>query len=449
MSIQDDLKRQVASEIDHRGDELIRVAQTILDHPEPGFRETRTSQLVHEKLQELSIPHRTGIALTGIKGYLEGTAGPGPTIGVMGELDSLIVLDHPKADPETAAAHACGHHAQIGMLLGVAAGIQAPGVLSQLSGRICLMAVPAEEFIEIEHRVGLKEQGLLEFLGGKSEFIRLGEFDDIDLAMMTHTTSNSGDGLLAMPGTNNAMVAKWIQFSGKAAHAGGSPQSGVNALNAAHIALGAIHAQRETFYDEDSIRIHPIITRGGAAVSSIPADVRIETFVRGRTLEAIADASHKVDRSLRAGAMAVGASVSITTLPGYLPIINDPNFLEVYHSNAISLVGQSNVGTTGHRTGSTDMGDVSHLLPVIHPYAGGATGTGHGDDYLIVDWENAVLTAAKAMAFTIIDLLSNGGLKAKEVMSRHKAPLNVKDYQSLLRSFGRSEVYNPKVDING
>jgi len=444
MSVQDDLKRQVANEIDRRGDELIRVAKTIQDHPESGFRETRTSQLVHEKLQEFNIAHRTGIALTGIKGYLEGSAGPGPTIGVMGELDSLIVLGHPKADPETSAAHACGHHAQIGMLLAVAAGMQAPGVLSQLNGRICLMAVPAEEFIELEHRVSLREQGLLEFLGGKSEFIRLGELNDIDLAMMTHTTSTPGDRLLAMPGTNNAMIAKWIQFNGKAAHAGGSPQSGINALNAAHIALGAIHAQRETFYDDDSIRIHPIITRGGAAVSSVPADVRIETFVRGRTLEAIADASHKVDRSLRAGAMAVGASVSITTIPGYLPIVNDANLLAVYHENANSIVGASNIGTTGHRTGSTDMGDVSHILPVIHPYAGGAVGTGHGDDYLIVDWENAVLTAAKAMAFTIIDLLSNGGVKAKEVISKYTPPLSIPEYESLLRSFSRSEVYNPE-----
>ena len=144
MTHPDDLKRQVALEIDRRGEELVRVAQAIVAHPEPGFRETRTSALVHQKLQELGVQHRTGIAVTGIKGYLEGGAGPGPTVGVMGELDSLIVLGHPEADPETAAAHACGHHAQIGMMLGVAAGLQAAGVLEALSGRVALMAVTSE-----------------------------------------------------------------------------------------------------------------------------------------------------------------------------------------------------------------------------------------------------------------------------------------------------------------
>ena len=111
--------------------------------------------------------------------------------------------------------------------------------------------------------------------------------------------------------------------------------------------------------------------------------------------------------------MAVGGSVTITTLPGYLPMRNDANLIDLYRPNAVGLVGEENLGSTGHRTGSTDMGDVSHLMPVIHPYVGGAVGTGHGDDYLIVDWENAVLTAAKAMAFTVVDLLSEGGRRGR------------------------------------
>jgi metal-dependent amidase/aminoacylase/carboxypeptidase family protein len=119
------------------------------------------------------------------------------------------------------------------------------------------------------------------------------------------------------------MVAKRIRFIGSAAHAGGAPHKGVNALNAAMSAISAIHAQRESFRDEDTIRVHPIITQGGVAVSSVPADVRMETFVRGRSVNAFQSASRKVDRALRAGAMAVGGSVSITTLPGYLPIRYD------------------------------------------------------------------------------------------------------------------------------
>ena len=118
-------------------------------------------------------------------------------------------------------------------------------------------------------------------------------------------------------------MVKQIRFLGRAAHAGGAPQRGINALNAAMIAMNAIAAQRETFWEKDTIRIHPIITKGGDAVSVVPAEVTMETFVRGGSLEAIVDANRKVDRCLRAGAMAVGAEVEIHTIPGYLPQRND------------------------------------------------------------------------------------------------------------------------------
>ena len=124
--------------------------------------------------------------------------------------------------------------------------------------------------------------------------------------------------------------------------------------------------------------------------------------------EAFMDASSKVDRALRAGAMSVGGSVEITTLPGYLPITSNESMLELYGQNATSLVGLAKVHRLGHRTGSTDMGDVSQLMPVIHPYVVAATGNGHGIDYVVQDYELGVLTGAKAMAMTVIDLLFDG-----------------------------------------
>jgi amidohydrolase len=314
--------------------------------------------------------------------------------------------------------------------------------LDALTGRIALIAVPAEEYIEVEYRNGLRQQGKLEFLAGKAEFLRLGEFDDIDLAMMTHTSSNTDEGKLTISSTNNGMIAKFIQFQGRAAHAGGAPHRGINALNAATLALNNIHAQRETFQDKDTVRVHPIITMGGASVNSVPADVRMETFVRANNLEAIADADAKVDRSLRAGAMAVGATVNITTLPGYMPMNNDDNMMSMYRNNAAYVVGEENVGKTGHRTGSTDMGDVGHVMPTIHPYAGGAIGTGHGDDYLIRDWDNAVLNAAKAMALTVVDLLADGAVGANEVKAKHQARMSIKEYLALQTGNLREETYS-------
>lgn len=432
MSIQD-LKSAISAEIDLKGANAIRVAKHILDSPESGFREHKTAALVSSTLRGMGINCDEGIAVTGLKGFLD-SGNAGPTIALLGELDSLIVPGHPNSDTETGAAHACGHHAQIGSLIGATIGLQAAGVMETLSGRVALMAVPAEEYIELEYRNNLRLQGKVEFLGGKPEFIRLGHFDDIDMAMLTHTVSNPEKASFAVGGTNNGLVAKFVQFSGTAAHAGAAPQNGVNALNAAMIALSAIHAQRETYRDDDTIRIHPIITRGGDAVNSVPADVRMETFVRGKTLESFQSASEKVDRALRAGSMAVGGSVTITTLPGYLPIQNSPELVDLHRQNAVFLVGESRVVDLEHRTGSTDMGDLSQIMPITHPYVVATTGNGHGVDYFVTDYELAVLTSAKAMAMTVVDLLFDGAEQAKEILATYKPRLTKSSYLQLMRS---------------
>ena len=243
MASVEELKSKVQAELDRRGDEVINIAQTILRNPEPGFKEFKTAKLVAGTFEKWAIPYEEGVAITGVKAILD-TGKPGPTIAVMGELDSLKVLGHPYADPETTAAHACGHHCQIGMMLGVGLALQAEGVLENLSGRIALIAVPAEEYIEVEYRDDLRREGKIEFLGGKPEFIRLGALDDVDIAMMTHTSSNENEGKIAFGGTNNGIVAKRIQFLGRASHAGGAPHAGINALNAAMIALSARRATR-------------------------------------------------------------------------------------------------------------------------------------------------------------------------------------------------------------
>src|SRR5262249_35262358 len=128
MTTTEALKVAVQEAIDRRGPELIEVAQTILHHPEPGFREQKTSQLTARKFREFGIPFQDSIALTGLKGMLE-TGNAGPTIAVMGELDSLKVLEHPHADPTTAAAHACGHPCQIAIMLAVGERVQAARVV--------------------------------------------------------------------------------------------------------------------------------------------------------------------------------------------------------------------------------------------------------------------------------------------------------------------------------
>ena len=179
-------------------------------------------------------------------------------------------------------------------------------------------------------------------------------------------------------------------------------------------------------------------------MNSVPADVRMETFVRGKTIAAIMDANSKVDRALKAGAMAVGAKALIKTIPGYLPLRQDQNLAQLFKANAVSVVGEEGVGRVGHRTGSTDMGDVSHLMPAIHPYVGGATGLGHGDDYLIEDYTLAVITAAKALATTVVDLLANGATTASKIQSAHKPAMTREEYLTFMRKLDKEELFDPE-----
>jgi metal-dependent amidase/aminoacylase/carboxypeptidase family protein len=263
----------------------------------------------------------------------------------------------------------------------------------------------------------------------------------VDIAMMIHTTARPEDGRAGVPESNNGCIVKTARYVGRAAHAGGAPHMGINALYAANIALMAINAIRETFRDEDTIRVHPIITHGGSQVNVIPADVRLETYVRGKTVEAILDASLKVDRALRAGAQALGARVEIETLPGYLPMRCDPTLAEYFRRNATALVGEEHYRQIGHRTGSTDMGDLSQIMPILHPNMGGARGTGHAADYAIVDRELAYLAPAKALALMAVDLLWDGAAGAREVLARARPPLTRQGYLALQRGMARRETY--------
>jgi amidohydrolase len=440
MPSKEDLKRRSAEIIDAKADDLVTIAKTILKNPEPGFRELKTAKLVAEQFGALGMQPRSGLAITGVRADASGTA-PGPTMAVLGELDSLIVGEHPHADPVTNAAHACGHHCQIAMMLGAASALTNSDILDSLAGRIAFMAVPAEEYIEIEFRDGLRQAGKIEFLGGKPEMVRLGEFDDVHLAMMLHTTSNPAEQQMCISNTNNGSVAKRIQFLGRAAHAGGAPHLGINALNAAMMAMTAINFNRETFRDEDSIRVHPIITKGGEAVSAVPADVRMETFVRGRTLEALMDANAKVDRALRAGAMAVGADVKIQTIPGYMPLQQHKGMAEIFRANAADLVGEENVSYVNHRGGSTDMGDISHLMPVIHPYVGGAVGLGHGATYVIEDYSLAVIKGAKALAYTVIDMLGDNASQGNSIVGGQRPDMTIPEYLKFMRNLASEETF--------
>ena len=176
----------------------------------------------------------------------------------------------------------------------------ASGVASALDGGIVLMALPAEEFIDVEQRLALRQEGSIDLLSGKQEFIRLGAFDDVDAAMMVHTSAASADGSFSVGGTSNGHLVKHVEFIGRAAHAGSLPHRGVNALQAAMVALNALNTQRETLRNEDVVRLHGIVTgrRRGRELRAVDRTLRGPRAGPERA-DALSDASEKMDRCLR------------------------------------------------------------------------------------------------------------------------------------------------------
>lgn len=437
----DDVKRAVCEAIDRQSEKIVTVGETIRKSPELGFKEFKTAKLVEETMREIGLSPKSGLAITGVRAEARGKS-EGPTFALLGELDGLVVAGHPVADPQTGAAHACGHNAQVAGMLGAAMGLLGAKAFEHLAGRVVFFAVPAEEYGDVAWRVAQARAGKLEFLGGKPELLRLGHFDDVDMAMMIHLTPQKEYRRAGVAASNNGCIVKTVRYIGRASHAGGAPHLGINALYAAQIGLSAINAIRETFRDEDSIRVHPIITHGGSQVNVIPGDVRMETYVRGKSVEAILDANVRVDRALKAGALALGAQVEIETLPGYLPLFNHDGMSQYFVANASAQLGADNVTQMGHRSGSTDMGDISHIMPTLHPYISGASGSGHGADYRITDPKLAYVENAKQLALMAVDMLWDGAKAARSIIAEFKPRLSKDAYLSFQRGINKTELFD-------
>ncbi|MBQ4089898.1 MAG: amidohydrolase [Clostridia bacterium] len=398
---------------------MLKAEREIWAHPETGFKEWFANGLLKDIFTEMGFELVEAGDIPGFYFDID-TGREGPTVCVMGELDSVICPEHPEADPVTGAVHSCGHNCQSSALIGVAGALKKPEILEKLSGKIRIMAVPAEELLELGYRAGLRAEGKIKYMGGKVEFISRGYFDGVDMAVLVHTSCGEGHTIYLNKG-NNGCVVKNITYTGKAAHAGGYPQGGINALYAAQVGITAVNSLRETFADNDHIRVHPIITSGGAIVNAIPAKVTMESYTRGASYEAIKNANKKVNRALVAGALALGAQVQIEDLPGYMPLNNDPNMNEIYKEASVALFGEDGVKVTNDwGSGCTDVGDVSCIMPAVQACCNGAKGTGHGADYYVVEPDKAVVDSAASQVATVCVLLEKGAEKARYVKENSK-----------------------------
>lgn len=416
------------AEIDRQADRIALLSEAFMRDPETGYHETRTSDRVAAEMASLGLEVERGLGPTGVKGRQSGRSSE-RTVGVLGELDALVISDHPYANPVTGAAHACGHNAQLASMLGAAMGLSA--VADRLDGDIAYVAVPAEECIEVGERIERIDAGEIGYIVGKAELIAKGHFDDIDLAMMTHTSNVGPDGpLMTSEVKANGCVVKLVSYRGVSSHAGSAPWLGVNALKAAMLGLSAIDAQRETFPPDDGIRVSAVITKGGESVSAVPAAVDVEIMVRGRSAEAVSRTSEQVDRALRAGAIAFGAGVDIRTVGAYHPMVPDAPLVEVADRHARELLGDDRVARGGHwMGGSTDMGDLGMIMPIAHPLvAAGNSQPTHGPGFWTVDHAMASVTPAKVMAATVIELLADGAAGAARVIERSGPKLSRDEY---------------------
>lgn len=431
----EELKQKVCDAIDKRAEDIMSFGTSVFNEPELGYKETKTSAKVQEAMDKLGIPYTTGWGITGVKGRLTGKHSK-RTVAVMGELDSIVCRRHPSADPVTGAAHCCGHFIQISDMLGVAMALKDAGAMDYLGGDVVFFAVPSEECIEIEYRKKLMDEGKIHFFGGKQEIILQGGFDDIDAAMEMHAYSTDDpEGNIILNGGMSGFITKLIEYHGKAAHAAGQPHLGVNALNACMLGIMGVNALRETFQEKDHVRFHPIITSGGDLVNVVPDLVRMESYVRAASADAMKFYNDRINRALRAGADAIGGTCEIKDMPGYLPMEQDKALGKICEANADAIFGKEHVDTNPpFNAGSTDVGDICNLMPCIHPHVGCVHGALHSAEFELFQKQAAYIKTTKVMAMTVIDLLYDDAQGLEDILKDYKPRMTKEQYLAYMDS---------------
>ncbi len=411
-------------------------------NPEVGYKEFKTNDYMLTAFSELGYNVERPKDITGFTAYYD-TGRTGPTVLVLAELDSLLCSQHPECDKQTGAVHNCGHHIQCASILGVAGAIKEKSINEELCGKIKFCIVPAEEGIEVGYRNSLVEQGVINFTSGKPEFISRGMLDDVDLAFMVHTTN--GD---EYDGTtyhfdlgSNGVIRKKTVVMGKAAHAGGAPWDGVNALYATELCFSACNALRETFKDDDYIRFHSIITKGGDAVNAIPEEIVFESYVRAANTKALTQANYKINRAIVGACLAIGASVEIKDIAGSEPLFGSPEFTKLMREVGKQLAGEEKCKSYNvWLTSSTDMGDVSSLVPSVHAYVDASTGNEHGKDFALKNPTKTCIDSASLQVATLVELLKDGGKKAYEIKKAYTPTYeSVEKYLQQKRNISKSQ----------
>ncbi len=370
------MRETVLKTIDAAAGELTELATRIHKTPELAFQEVQASEWLSEALERRGFQVRRGIADLATAFRAEAVGGrPGPAVALLAEYDALPEL-----------GHACGHNLICTAALGAGFGLAA--AKDSLPGKTVVLGTPAEE------------GG-----GGKVLMLERGAFAGVDVAMMVHPASYTL--------TQRASLASYrlhVKFTGKAAHAASAPFEGINALDALiqlFVNIGLLRQQLR-----DDARVHGIITYGGAAPNIIPDRTEALFSVRATHRVYAKEALEKVIDCARAGAKATGATLEYEAKKGYDAINPNRVLAEAFERHLQELNWPVDRPMERVRMGSTDMGNVSHVLPAIHPYVSiGRDLIGHTPEFrdaaATAQGLQAMLIAAKAMALTALDVLTN------------------------------------------
>lgn len=428
----DKIEEKIIKIIEEHKEELKAFARDIEAHPEPGFRETRTAAKVAKAFRGFGLNTRENLAVTGVCGSLPKKEGVELT--VLGELDAIGCRNHPKADKENGTAHACGHHAQLAAMLGAAIALSDEEVRDSLHGNVSFFAVPAEEYTDSKKRKQLQKEGVGFPASGKSELIRTGEFDNTDIVLTTHVhmVSVKEDFYLGNPSCNG-FSAEEVTVLGKASHAAIAPWDGVNALSITTSAMSMMGLMRETFREEDHVRLHNVIRKAGDVINSVPDEAVVETKVRAASLEKIQEIQEMVNRAYDGAAYAFGGKAEKELLQGYMPVryrAADKVMVEAAESlgRSFRMVSQHDFNNA-----CTDVGDMSHLFPVLNFTFGGFEGALHSPDFCITDTELAYIESGKLLALTVYRLLRNRGEEAEKIIKEYVPVFDRESYCAYIK----------------
>lgn len=405
---------------------IIELGDRLFENPELGYKEFKTKAILKEYLENEGFTienecFETAFSVSCGSGH--------PHIGLIAELDAIPVLGHPYANPYDNAAHACGHSTQCAIMAGAVSKIKEMG----LKGKVTLFFTPGEEFTDMEYRKQLIREGRISYVGGKSNMLAAGLFDDCDLLIHLHASSDQSVHF-ALNTALAGFVYKQISFIGKAAHAAVLPHMGRNALSACTLFQNAIGLMRETFEDNDHVRIHGIIKEGGQTVNSIPERVVYECYVRCLDTLRLKEISKKVDEAARHCAMALGCEAEIENTPGYLPMKQEKKISDVVEKIMYDYCsGPEDIDNNSWSVAAGDVGDISVFKPIIQFGYTGFSGVIHGKNLAIENKERVYIETAEIVVKAVKKLLDDPEL-CKEIADGYQQLMSKEEYLDYLSS---------------